>query len=176
MRTLDRVLSVLLALVLVALGILVPIEVIRALADADPLLPYPQVADFLRERSWSAGPVIAGSAVLAGLGLVLILAELKPRRPTQLALTTDTDAVTADISRRSLARAVAHAVANTPGVESASATVGRRRIRVRARTLLRAPNGLADQARQRAQAVVDSLAPVRSLPVQCELTHRREEK
>lgn len=174
MRILDRVLSVVLALVLLALGILVPVEVVRALAGAEPLLPYPQVADFLRERDWSDGSVVATSAVVAGLGLLLMLAELKPRRATQLALATDADAVTADISRRSLARAVANATAETPGVEGASATVTRRRVRVRASTPLRAPDGVAEQARGRAQAAVDSLAPVRPLPVRFELVRRKE--
>ena len=113
MRTFDRVLSVLLALLLVTLGVLIPVEVVRGLAGADPLLPYSQVADFFRERSWSSGLIITISAIVAGLGLLLVLAELKRRRPTQIILSTDSEEVTVDISRRSLARAVANAATST---------------------------------------------------------------
>lgn len=175
MRTFDRVLSVLLALLLTALGVLILIEVVRGLAGTDPLLPYPQVADFFQERSWNSGLIITISAVLAGLGLLLVLAELKPRRATRITLTTDSEAVTADISRRSLARAVTSAATSTPGVSAASGKVKRRQVRVAATTPLRDPGTLAQQARQRAEATMDSLAPLRPLPVRLRLTRGRNE-
>jgi hypothetical protein len=173
-RTFDRVLSVLLALLLVTLGVLIPVEVVRGLAGADPLLPYSQVADFFRERSWSSGLIITISAIVAGLGLLLVLAELKRRRPTQIILSTDSEEVTVDISRRSLARAVANAATSTPGVSDASSVVKRRQVRVAATTPLRDPGTLAQQARQRAEATMESLAPVHPLPVRLRLTRERD--
>lgn len=176
MRTADRVLSVLLALALVALGVLIPIEVIRALAGGDGflVLPWQPVADFLGDNSWSSGWVIAISAAIAALGLLLVLAELWRRRPGLFTVTTETDTVAAGVSRRSIARALARATTDIDGITGASTSVRRRWAAVRAVTPLRDPGDLAVRAQERANAVVESLALVRPLPVRVELKQRKE--
>lgn len=174
MRAVDRVLSVLLALALVALGVLIPIEVIRSLAGAEGylVLPHTRVAEFLREHTWSSGLMITISAVVAGLGLVLVLAELWRRRPALFRVTTDDDSVVAGVSRRSLARALAQAASGVDGVSRASASVRRRRAVVDASTPLRDPGDLAERAQRRVEAVLDSLALVRPLPARVRLSRR----
>ena len=176
MRTVNRVLSVLLALVLVALAVLIPIEVIRALAGGEGwlVLPYPPVAEFFQENSWSAGWVITISAVVAALGLVLVLAELWRRRPGMFTMTTGTDSLAAGISRRSLARALAQAATDVPGITRASAAVTRRRAVVDATTLLRDPGDLAERAQERVDRLLDSLALARTPRARVRLKHRRE--
>lgn len=174
MRTVDRVLAVLLALVLVALGILIPVEVIRALSGVSGYLalPYPPVADFLRDNQWSSPAILAISAAVALLGLLLLLAEVTRRRPGLFTVATDTDSVAAGLSRRSIARALAHATTDLDGISSASTTVRRRRAHVDAVTPLRDPGDLGDRAQQRAEAVMESLALVRPLPVRVRLQRR----
>lgn len=176
MRTVNRVLSVLLALVLVALAVLIPIEVIRALAGGEGslVLPYQPVAEFFRENSWSAGWVITISAVVAALGLVLVLAELWPRRPGLYIIDTGTESLAAGISRRSLARALAQAATDVPGITRASAAVKRRRAVVDATTWLRDPGDLAERAQQRVESLLDSLALARPLRAQVRLRYQRE--
>jgi putative intracellular protease/amidase len=175
-RTVDRVLSVLLALALIALAVLIPIEVVYALADGSGslVLPYQPVAEFLRDRAWSSGPVIAISVVVAALGLALVLAELWRRRPGVFTVATGTDAVTAGISRRSLARALTHAATDVPGVTHASASVSRRRAVVDAATPLRDPGDLAERAQQRVEALMASLALTRPVPTRVRLRRRGE--
>ncbi len=175
MRTVDRVLAVLVALLLIALAVLIPIEVIRALAGGEGwlVLPYPPVAEFFRENSWSSGWVITISAGVAGLGLVLVVAELW-RRPGLFTMTTRSETVAAGISRRSLARALAQAATDVPGITRASAVVRRRRAVVDATTLLRDPGDLADRAQERVERLLDSLALARPLRAQVRLRHRRE--
>ena len=77
MRTLDRVLAVVLAIVGFAAGIALTVEVAhRALGGSGHLLiPYEPVAAFVRSNAWSSPAVLIIGAALAVLGLVLLVAQ-----------------------------------------------------------------------------------------------------
>ncbi|MBM7804686.1 hypothetical protein JOD57_000523 [Geodermatophilus bullaregiensis] len=131
MRTFDRVLAVLLAVAGLLLGGLVVVEVVvAALGRPAVVLPHGPVAGWLRENPWSAGIVVAIAVALLVLGLVLLLAELTPRRRTDLVLTEHDPAVTTTLSTRSLGRLLETAATATPGVERASARARARRARL----------------------------------------------
>src|SRR5690606_41292585 len=78
------------------------------------------------------------------------------------ALPICSETVAAGISRRSLARALAQAATDVPGITRASAVVRRRRAVVDATTLLRDPGDLADRAQERVERLLDSLADRKS--------------
>lgn len=144
MRTVDRVLAVVLAVLGFATGIALAVEIgHRAFGGTGHLLvPYEPVASFLRGNAWSSPPVLVIGAVLAVLGLLLLIAELKPRRPGLLVLESGHPDVTAALPRASVARVVEHATSDLPGVDSARATTRGRTIAVTVRTPLARPGDL----------------------------------
>lgn len=175
MRAVDRILSLVLGLVGLALGALVAVEVVAALAGKPPvLLPYSAVATWLRGQPWSGGPVLTIGGVLLGLGLVLLLAELKRRRRTHLVLGPRDGQVTVTVSTRTLAHLLEQVAAGTPGVDRASARVHRRRARLTVQVPVRSGQdaaGIAEAARARAAEALVTLQ-LRSTPRLTMRTHR----
>jgi hypothetical protein len=148
-RTLDRVLAVLLGVTGLVLGVLVVVEVVAAaLGRPAVVLPYGPVAGWLRDQPWSGAAVLAVAVGLLVLGLVLLLAELTPRRRTDLVLTGDDPAVTTTLSTRSLGRVLEAAATATPGVERASARARSRRARLSVRVPVRDPGEAARIGRE----------------------------
>jgi hypothetical protein len=163
MRTLDRLLALVLGLAGLVFGVLVVAEVINAaLSRAPLLLPYPQVAAFLREHSWSAGVIVTIAALLLVAGLLLLIAELKPRRRTHLVLGPRDPQTTATLSTRSLARVLENAAVQTAGVHRAAATVRARRARLRLQVLSRDASEIAAQAERNAASALSDLQLRRS--------------
>ena len=100
-----RVLSVLLAAALLALGVIVTVEIVLAAFGQPPwLLPYPDVASTLREQTWDSLLARAVAVGLCLLGLLLLLPALRRGKPTALPLTPLTDGVDTHVSRRGLQR------------------------------------------------------------------------
>ena len=144
MRGFDRVASVLLAVVGFAAGIALAVEIAhRAFGGTGHLLvPYEPLARFVRDNAWSAPVVIVIGAVLAALGLLLLVAELKPRRPGLLVLESGHPDVTAALPRASVARVVEHATSDLPGLDHVRATARGRKVSLTARTPLAQPGDL----------------------------------
>ena len=159
MRTVDRIAAVLLALVGFAAGILLAIEIAhRALGGTGHLLvPYEPLADFARGHAWSTPVVIVVGAVLAVLGLLLLVLELKPRRPGLLVLESGHPDVTSALPRASVTRVVQHATSDVAGVESARVLTRGRSVVVTARTPLAEPGDLAAQVDRAATAALTAL-------------------
>ncbi|MBA3524197.1 MAG: hypothetical protein H0T85_06530, partial [Geodermatophilaceae bacterium] len=122
MRTTDRILAVLFGLAGLVGGVLIVVEIAyRGLGNTGYLLvPWNSLSGYLREKSWSAVAVITTGVVLAVLGLLLVLAELKPRRPGLLVLASVHPDVTAALPRRAVSRVISTALEDTPGVEHSS--------------------------------------------------------
>lgn len=152
MRTFDRVAAVVLALVGFAAGILLAVEIAyRALGNTGHLLiPYEPVAAFVRGNAWSSSVVIVIAVVLVVVGLVLLIAELKPRQPGLLVMNSPHPDVTAALPRKSIGRVVEAAVADVPGVDHTSTQVRGRKVVLTAHTPLTEPGDL--------QSVVDRQA------------------
>ena len=142
----NRALSVLLALVFLLLGIVTIVEIVGRWVGhtGHVLVPYARPARWLNGQAWTAHWVIAGLIVLAALGLVLLISQLKPRRPGLLVLHSDVDGVTVAAPRRSLARAMTRIAGDVDGISSARAELGSRTARVVATTHLRDTTGLAE--------------------------------
>jgi hypothetical protein len=163
MRTFDRILSLILGLAGLAFGILVVAEVIAAaLGRPAVALPYSPAAAFLREHPWSAGPVITIAAVLLGVGLLLLIAELKPRRRTHLVLRPQDPQVRATLPTGSVARVLEDAAVQTPGIQRARATVSRRRARLQLHVAVRDAAEIARRAEDNARSALVDLELLRA--------------
>jgi Family of unknown function (DUF6286) len=163
MRAFDRILALVLGLAGLVFGVLVVAEVINAALSRPPLLlPYPQAAAFLREHSWSDGPIVTIAVLLLAAGLLLLIAELKPRNRTHLVLRPLDPQTTTTLSTRSLARVLENAATQTTGVHRATATVRARRARLRLQVPLRDAGEIAAQAERNAASVLSDLQLRRS--------------
>jgi len=136
MRHGNRVMAALLSLVLVVTGVLLIIEVIAdRLSHRLSVVDWHPAYGWAKHTTWNAGSVRVTCVVLILLGLVLLIAELKPARVSRLAA-DPAQAGAADIdtayTRRGLAAAVRSAVTGVDGVRGASVKVKRRRVAVAA--------------------------------------------
>lgn len=134
MRILLRLLVPLFGLAVAAAGALLALEAGWALARPDAgvlLAPWPAWRDSLATYSWSDIPVLVGGGVLALAGLLLMLMAARARR-RDVRMVDPTDDVTVVTSPRSLARMIGQRVREEGGVNAASVTATRRKVRVRA--------------------------------------------
>jgi hypothetical protein len=171
----DRLAAVLLALALLLVGVLVPAEIVHTAVLAKPgrlILPWEALTRFFTGHAWSTGPVLTLSAVTAGVGLVLLLAELKRRRRGLLRLSTDDEHLTAGTTRRSLQRALAVRAEEVDGISSASAKVRRRRASVAATTGLRNPGDLRQRLTDQLTGWLDGLGLVKAPRLRVRLSSR----
>ena len=149
MRYVNRLLSVVVALALIALAVVVPVEIARAALGRPPwLVPFESWRSTLLATTWQDGWVRAVLVGLVLLGLLLLLVQLKPRRPGTLGLQPLTENVSAGTTRRSLQQSLSHAATEVDGVARASAKAGRRRVSVTAVPRLRDASGLEEQVRR----------------------------
>ncbi len=138
LHLINRLLAILLSLAVVAGSVLLIVEVARwALGMTQWVLPY---------RDWwrAATDLLAGddrlltlAAFVAALGLLLLLFELVPRRPTDLATAPLADGVMTVTTRGGVRSAAVSAARSVSGVRSASASVRRRTVGVTAHTRAR---------------------------------------
>lgn len=172
MRTVDRVLALVLGLAGLALGIVVVAEVVQGLLGRPGhlLVPYEGVATWLREHTWGSGAVLTISIVVGVVGLLLLVLEIKPRRKTLLVVQGGDDEVVTAISRTGVGRALEQSVAGLPGVDSTRSTVTGRKATLVVRTPLRHSAELDAQVRERAGTALAGLglasAPSLSIDLQ----------
>ncbi len=177
MAVFDRLAAVLLGLFLFVLGILVPAEIVHSAVltrSGELILPWQTLTRFFTGHDWSTSPVLALSTVTALLGLLLLLVELKRRRPGLLTLTTDDVNLTAGTTRRSVQRALAARAADVDGISGASAKVGRGRASVTATTGQRDPGDLQARLTDQLTGWLDDLGLVKSPRLRVRLTSRED--
>lgn len=165
MAIFDRLAAVLLGLALLILGVLVPAEIVHTAVLGKPgqlILPWQTVTRFLTGHDWSTSPILTICGALAAVGLVLLLAELKRRRPGLLTLTTEDENLTAGTTRRSVQRALAAQAEDVDGISAASAKVRRGRATVAATTGLRDPGDLEQRLAEQLSGWLDGLGLVKT--------------
>ena len=141
MRHVNRVLAALLTLVMITGGALLIIEVIAdRVSHRTVILNWHPAYDWARRTTWNAGSVRVTCVVLIVLGLVLLIAELKPARVSRLAADpggAGAPGIDTAYTRRGLAAAVRSAVTDVDGIRSASVKVKRHRVKIAATTAAR---------------------------------------
>lgn len=143
MRVVERILSLLLAVAVILGSVVLALEVLWAAFGQDPLL-VPWQSSYARgnAQAWDTPPVRIAAVVLVVIGLLLLLAELTPRRTPRLQMIGSDPTIDAAITRRSLRSALLNAARQVDGVSSARVTVSRRKASVTATSRL----GSADTA------------------------------
>src|SRR3954471_103296 len=105
MRIVNRPLAFVLSLALILGAAVLVIEVVAQRIGSEPVLfPWPSVYQWAQQTSWGAAPVMLLSVLLVVVGLGLLVLQLMPRRPVQLALDSGDTPTEATVTRRGLAR------------------------------------------------------------------------
>jgi hypothetical protein len=144
LHLINRLAAALVSLTVVAGAVLLVGEVIRwALGMQEWVVPYQDWWRSLNDDlSVGDDRFLVVAAIVAVLGLLLLLFELVPRRPTDLATAPLADGVTTVATRGGVRSAAVSAARSVSGVRSASASVRRRSVGVTVHTRVRdvAPN------------------------------------
>ena len=133
MRILNRFLAFILALAVLAVCIVVIVEVIAYAINGEHL-----IVDWMSWQQWAERTTFNStvikvlSIVFIVVGLILLLAEFKPRRVTRVSLLSDEVATDAAITTKGLAVVARTATADVDGVSNASASASSRRVTVTA--------------------------------------------
>jgi hypothetical protein len=158
-RVLNRALAVVVAMTLLAGGVLVAVEIAVAAADRRPwVLPHDQWYRWARDTPWDAWAARGILLAVAGAGLVLLALQLVRRRPDELAADGGAPGVDLVVARPSLERSLGRTVAGVDGVRSGRVRISRRGATVAVGTDRSDPGDLADRVRE---AVAERLRRLR---------------
>lgn len=131
----NRLLAVVVSLALVVAAALTVVEVTRWFIGASSLvIPWRDWTSTLTDLRAQDDALIVASGIAVLLGLLLLLFELKPRRPDALPTEPLLPGVDAVVTRKGLASSATTAARSVSGVVSADSSVRRRTVRVTART------------------------------------------
>jgi hypothetical protein len=151
-RLANRLLAALLILALACASALLIIEVTAdRLEHKAAVVNWHPAYGWATRTSWVSGSIRVTAVILILLGLVLLIAELKPPRVARIAADGAADMDTA-YTRRGVAAAVRSAVTDVDGIRAASVKVNRRRVAVSA--------GAAALDKAAAQTVRDAVTTV----------------
>ncbi|MEV4801069.1 DUF6286 domain-containing protein [Nonomuraea sp. NPDC049421] len=119
-RPARRVPAVVVAVLLAVLSLLVLLEIVSGLVGR-PLrwIPYDRMLAWASTTSWSDPLVLLGAAVVTLIGVALLSSALVPGRPRMVPVRSGDPDLIIGLRPRSVARALAHAAEQVPGVRSA---------------------------------------------------------
>jgi hypothetical protein len=134
MRILNRILALIVSLALIAVGVIVIIEVIAAQSNSSPvIINWHATLRWGQSHSWSNTTIIVISAITAAVGLLLLIVQVWRRKPARLTIVSGA-ATDAALTRKGVGVSIRAAVVDVEGIASSKVKVGRRRIRVIARS------------------------------------------
>ena len=176
MAATRRVLSVLLALVLLLGGLLVAVEIVLALLGRQPwVIPSDDWSAQVRDQTWADTTVRAVLVGMVVVGLVLLIVGLSRGRPSALTLPARADGperVTVTASRRGLERTLEQAVREADGITGAKVVVTRRTASVYATSQSRSPEDLRAGAESAVAARLAELGLTDTLRTKVHVTSR----
>lgn len=177
MRGLVRLAAALAGLVVAAFGGLLVVEVVAgwlAPGATGVLQPWLQVRSALTGLSWNQVPVLVTAAVVAVVGVVLlVLGSAAGRR--EIRLEEPAPLVTVTTDPRSVARLVGHRVQEDEAVSSASVDANRKRVRVRAVGRYAQLGDTRSRLAEAARSTVSELPIQRSPRVSVSISPAKEE-
>ena len=172
MRVTNRLLAGLLALALLAGGVLAGVEIVYGNATGEPLVvPWDQWFDGAAERAWSSREVRSLLLLVLAAGVLLVVLQVVRRGPQSVPVDTagagngavdtagagdaagegDGDrraALTVEANTRSLEKAVVRALGALDGVDRAKVSFSLAQVEANVRTSRRELGGLEQAARQ----------------------------
>lgn len=156
MRLLNRVLAFIVAAALACLSIGVIVEVIAVHVAGHPaLVQWPVAYRWAEHNTFTAASVKLACAITAAAGLILLVVQLKPRRPSRVLVRAANRATDAALTRRGVASSVQAAVTEVDGIRSGTVRVRRRRVRVTATSAAAQPRS-AERLRGALAQAIDS--------------------
>lgn len=133
MRIANRLVGFVLAAALLAGSVLAIVEIVAYALHADPVVArWPDWTRWASRTAWKATVIRVWAGLIAVLGLLLLIVELKPRRASRVPLNSATPATDAALTRKDLADSVKAAALDVDGIRAVTATVKRGRVRVAA--------------------------------------------
>ncbi len=174
MRVFNRLLAFVVALAVFAASVIIIIEVIAARSNSGPLIiHWPSILGWGRRNTWKATSVELASAIIAAVGLLILIPQLIRRQPARLPIHSpgldapDTDAA---LTRKGLTVTVQSAVESVEGITRSRVKITHRRIKVTAQSMAaqtEAAERLTPLVTQAAQKQVEELglAPAHGLRV-----------
>ncbi|NBE96097.1 hypothetical protein FE391_08015 [Nonomuraea sp. KC401] len=121
-RPRRRIPAIVAGLLLMLLGLLVAAETISGLVGRPlRLVPYDGMLAWASATLWSNPLFLLASAVVTLLGLALLAAALVPGRPGMVPVRSGDPGLIVGLRTRTVARALAHAAEEVPGVHAARA-------------------------------------------------------
>ena len=178
MRLVERVLALLLAAALVVGSLVLALEVLWAALGKEPLVvAWPSAYARGSADAWDSAPVRLLAVGVLVAGLLLLVAELTPRRTPRLRMTGSDPTVDAAVSRRSLRSALLAAAEQVDGISTAKAKVSSRTATVTATSRL-GSTGSAQQLTGELEAALrarlDGLQLSRTPRLRTRVTPRRQ--
>lgn len=177
MRVLERLLALLLAAAVAVGSLVLALEVLWAALGKEPLL-VPWQSTYARGNAdaWDSAFVRLVAVGLLVAGLLLLAAELKPRRTPRLQMTGSDPTVDAAVSRRSLRSALLVAAKQVDGISGARAKVSKRKAKVTATSRLgsaETAQGLTGELEAVLRERLDSLQLARTPRLRARVTAKR---
>ena len=175
MRIVNRLLAGVVALGLLAAGLLTAVEVVAGAVRGRPLVvPWDDWYDDARRHAWSTREARTVLLVLLGAGLAFLVLQLVRRGPQSVPRSAPDGAATVEVNTRSLERALTRRLTSTDGVERASVSVSHRKVSVGVRTARRDPAGLEASVRQVVEDRLRSLGLARPTEIAVRVRRTRE--
>jgi hypothetical protein len=133
MRIANRLIALILAAAIIVVGVIFIVEIIAARSGAEPAIyNWHAWLRWGRTNTWKATSVELACAIVALVGLLLLLPQLRRRRPTRLGVEAGDGATDAALTRKGVMVTVRGAVGDVEGIAGSSVKVGRHRIQVNA--------------------------------------------
>lgn len=160
LRLVNRLLAGLLSLAVVAVTVLLVAELVQwARGEPSLLVPWREWGASLADLRVGDGRLLAVAAAVAVVGLLLLLFELVPRRPTSRPVEPLGPGVRTVVTAQGLRSAAVSAARDVAGIREASASVGRRKVMVQAQT--RARDRVPELTQEVRNSVEQALASLR---------------
>ena len=135
MRTANRLLTLVVSVAFVVFGVVLAVEVVAKLFGLSPVLvDWTGAVRAGRTDEWSSVSVRVLASAVTAVGLLLLLAQLKPRRIDRLGVGTDDPHTDAAVTRAGVRTALRLAAEGVDGISAAKVKLRRRRAKVIAST------------------------------------------
>ncbi len=133
MRIANRFLALLLGVALASAAVIAVVEIVLGLTDnASAVIPRQRWDRELSTLEWDQDWLVITLAAMGVAGLLLLAAQLVPRRPDTVAAESDRDGVEVVYGRRGLEQELGEVVREHPSVLNARVRRKRNRVHVRA--------------------------------------------
>ncbi len=177
MRAVNRLVSTVLAIAILAAAALIVIEIVAAALGHKPyLFHWASSRDALARNTWRDLGVQVTAVVLILVGLLLLLLGLKRGRPDALELSNSGSGTTVTTTRKSLQRALKNTTQSTDGVEKAKVSVKRRKVKLQVTSALVEAAPVKEAVETRVTRLLDGLSLAKPLRVKTKVKLRTIER